>query len=163
MIYVTIEKTNYYYEKINYYYLTNISIYLFTYLFIYFHMTSRFKLGTNIYNLVHKHVKIAKGILDISHVLSIHKNQHEAVLPNTLQNGSSSTREAAPPEKPEPELFLEESEPCQTDPKSNRLEIWGIWGVGYAMGWFPWAVDATHKGRPLWHADGLPVFHVQRF
>jgi len=57
MIYVTIEKTNYYYEKINYYYLTNISIYLFTYLFIYFHMTSRFKLGTKIYNLVHKYVK----------------------------------------------------------------------------------------------------------
>jgi len=57
MIYVTIEKTNYYYEKTNCYYLTNICIYLFTYLFIYFHMTSRFKLGTNIYNLVHKHVK----------------------------------------------------------------------------------------------------------
>jgi len=54
--------------------------------------------------------------LDISHVLSIHKNQHEAVLPNALQNGSSSTRETAPPEKPEPELFLVEPEPCQTGP-----------------------------------------------
>jgi len=55
--------------------------------------------------------------LDISHVLSIHKNQHEAVLPNALQNGSISAREAAPPEKPEPELFLVEPEPCQTGPK----------------------------------------------
>jgi len=58
--------------------------------------------------------------LDISHVLSIHKNQHEAVLPNALQNGSSSTREAAPQEKPEPELFLVEPEPCQTGPTSLR-------------------------------------------
>jgi len=58
--------------------------------------------------------------LDISHVLSIHKNQHEAVWPNALQNGFSSTREAAPPEKPEPEPFLVEPEPCQTHPKIGR-------------------------------------------
>jgi hypothetical protein len=38
----------------------------------------------------------------------------EAVLPNVCQNGSNSTREATPPEEPEPEPFLEEPEPCQT-------------------------------------------------
>jgi len=36
----------------------------------------------------------------------------EAILPNVFQNRSSSTREAAPPEEPEP--FLEEPEPSQT-------------------------------------------------
>ena len=41
----------------------------------------------------------------------------EAVLPNVSQNSSSSTREAAPPEKPE--LFLKEPELCQTGP--NRV------------------------------------------
>jgi len=40
----------------------------------------------------------------------------EAVLPNVSQNSSSSTREAAPPEEPEPELFLKELELCQTGP-----------------------------------------------
>jgi hypothetical protein len=38
----------------------------------------------------------------------------EAVLPNVFQNGSNSTREVTPPA--EPELFLEEPEPCQTGP-----------------------------------------------
>jgi hypothetical protein len=41
----------------------------------------------------------------------------EAVLPNVFQNGSNSTREATPTAEPEPELFLEEPEPCQTGPK----------------------------------------------
>jgi hypothetical protein len=41
----------------------------------------------------------------------------EAVLPNLFQNGFSSIKKAAPPEEPEPETFLEESEPCQTGPK----------------------------------------------
>ena len=44
------------------------------------------------------------------------KQTREAVLPNIFQNGSNSTREAAPSEKPEPELFLEDPEPCQTGP-----------------------------------------------
>ncbi|RLM92185.1 heat shock protein binding protein [Panicum miliaceum] len=37
-----------------------------------------------------------------------------AVLPNVYQNGFNSTKEAAPQEEPEPELFLEEPQPCQT-------------------------------------------------
>ena len=41
----------------------------------------------------------------------------EAILPNVFQNRSSSTREAAPPEEPEP--FLEEPEPSQTDPETS--------------------------------------------
>ena len=44
-----------------------------------------------------------------------------AVLPNGFQNDSSSIREAAPPEEPEP--FLEESELCQTDPLYNMATI----------------------------------------
>ena len=44
------------------------------------------------------------------------KQSGEAVLPNIFQNGSNSTREAAPSEEPEPELFLEEPKPCQTGP-----------------------------------------------
>ena len=40
----------------------------------------------------------------------------EVVLPNVFINGFNFTREVAPPEKPEPELFLEEPEPCQTGP-----------------------------------------------
>jgi hypothetical protein len=44
------------------------------------------------------------------------KQTREAVLPNIFQNGSNSTREAAPPEEPELEPFLEEPEPCQTRP-----------------------------------------------
>ena len=46
------------------------------------------------------------------------KQTREVVLPNVFQNGSNSTREAAPSEEPEPELFLEELEPCQTGPDS---------------------------------------------
>ena len=41
----------------------------------------------------------------------------KVILPNVLQNGSSFTTKAALPEELEPELFLKESEPCQTDPK----------------------------------------------
>jgi len=40
----------------------------------------------------------------------------EAVLPNVFQNSSSSTKKAAPPEEPEPGLFLKEPELCQTGP-----------------------------------------------
>ena len=36
-------------------------------------------------------------------------------MPNVFENDSSSIREAAPPEEPEPELFSEEPEPCQID------------------------------------------------
>ena len=36
---------------------------------------------------------------------------------NILQNGSSSTREAALPQKSKPEPFLEEPESCQIDSK----------------------------------------------
>jgi hypothetical protein len=32
----------------------------------------------------------------------------------------NSTREATPPEEPEPEPFLEEPEPCQTGPQSSK-------------------------------------------
>ena len=39
----------------------------------------------------------------------------EAILPNVFENGSSSTREATPPEELEPELLSKELEPCQTD------------------------------------------------
>jgi hypothetical protein len=39
---------------------------------------------------------------------------------NILQNGFNSIRKAAPPEKPEPELFLEEPEPYQTDPNRRK-------------------------------------------
>ena len=35
-------------------------------------------------------------------------------MPNIFQNDFGSTREAAPPEEPEPELFFEESELYQT-------------------------------------------------
>jgi hypothetical protein len=41
----------------------------------------------------------------------------EAVLPNVSQNGFSSIRKAALLVEPEPELFLEEPEPYQTDPE----------------------------------------------
>ena len=34
------------------------------------------------------------------------------------KNGFSSTKKAVPPEELEPELFLKESKPCQTDPLS---------------------------------------------
>ena len=47
--------------------------------------------------------KIKKGILDIYNL----NLTGEAVLPNVFQNASSSTKEAAPPKKPEPELSLE--------------------------------------------------------
>ena len=33
-----------------------------------------------------------------------------------------AAREAAPSEEPEPELFLEEPEPCQTGPKLRQLK-----------------------------------------
>ena len=39
-----------------------------------------------------------------------------AVLPNIFQNGSNSTREAAPQEESEPELFLKEPKPYHTGP-----------------------------------------------
>jgi hypothetical protein len=50
-------------------------------------------------------------------------------LPNVFQNDSTSTREATPPEEPEPEPFLEEPEPCQTGPElgwANLLRV-GNW------------------------------------
>ena len=56
--------------------------------------------------------KKKKGNLDI---LQPQYNS-EAVLSNIFENGSSSIREAAPPEEPEPELFSEEPEPRQTGP-----------------------------------------------
>ena len=73
--------------------------------------------------------KNKKGILDIYNF----NLTGEAVLPNVFQN-ASSTKEAAPPKKPEPELFLEEPEPCQTDsikasdelPKSIRSSRSGV-------------------------------------
>jgi hypothetical protein len=37
-------------------------------------------------------------------------------LPNVFLKRLNSTREATPPEEPEPEPFLEEPEPCQTGP-----------------------------------------------
>jgi hypothetical protein len=48
-----------------------------------------------------------KGSLDSLDILSF-RQYKEAVLPNILQNDFSSTKEAAPPEEPELELFLEE-------------------------------------------------------
>ena len=50
-----------------------------------------------------KKEKKNKGNLDI---LQPQYNS-EAVLPNIFENGSSSIREDAPPEEPEPELFSE--------------------------------------------------------
>ena len=38
-------------------------------------------------------------------------------MPNIFQNDFSSTRKAAPPEEPEPELFFEELELYQMGPK----------------------------------------------
>ena len=60
-----------------------------------------------------KKEKKNKGNLDILQP----QYNGEAILPNIFENGSSSIREDAPPEEPEPELFSEEPEPCQTDPK----------------------------------------------
>ena len=44
------------------------------------------------------------------------KQLSEAVLPNVFQNDFSSIREVAPSKKLEPEPFLNEPEPYQTDP-----------------------------------------------
>jgi len=41
------------------------------------------------------------------------KQSGGAVLPNVFQNSFNSTRKTAPPEEPEPQLFLKEPEPCQ--------------------------------------------------
>jgi len=49
------------------------------------------------------------------------KQTKEAVLPNVFQNGSNSTREAAPPEESELQPFLEEPEACQTRPEWIKL------------------------------------------
>jgi hypothetical protein len=49
-------------------------------------------------------------------------------LPNVFQNGSSSIREAASSEEPEPEPFLEEPEPCQTGAKHGEEGTSGDWG-----------------------------------
>ncbi|CAL4952417.1 unnamed protein product [Urochloa decumbens] len=52
------------------------------------------------------------GFMDGFHLGGGKAGIGEVVLPNFLQNGSSSTKEAAPPEEPEPEPFLEEPDPC---------------------------------------------------
>ena len=51
------------------------------------------------------------------------KQLGRAVLPNNFQNGFCSTREVAPPKEPELESFLEEPEPCQTDPKYTTYRV----------------------------------------
>ena len=59
----------------------------------------------------------SRGIWDIVPVLAIH-NRHEELFSQTVsQNSSSSTREYAPTQDLEPELFLEEPEPYQMGPK----------------------------------------------
>jgi hypothetical protein len=53
--------------------------------------------------------------------LEIHQRSYFA---KRLLNRLNSTREATPPEEPEPEPFLEEPEPCQTGPYYNlRFEV----------------------------------------
>ena len=54
--------------------------------------------------------------MDIHPLPSILQKTEGVVLPNVFQNGFSSSRGAAPSEEPEPELFSEEPEPCQTGP-----------------------------------------------
>jgi hypothetical protein len=43
----------------------------------------------------------------------------------------NSTREATPPEEPEPEPFLEEPEPCQTGPYTVRPVFWYSFTSGF--------------------------------
>jgi hypothetical protein len=64
------------------------------------------------------------------------KQSGEAVLPNVFQNGSNSTREAAPLEEPELELFSKEPEPWQTGHTSGLSQ------------------EPMHAGSP---ADRLPL------
>jgi hypothetical protein len=49
-------------------------------------------------------------------LLSTLHNQEKPFCQSFSENGSSSTRKAAPPEEPELEPFWEEPEPCQTGP-----------------------------------------------
>ena len=44
-------------------------------------------------------------------------------MPNVFQNSFCSTREAAPLEELEPELFLKEPELCQTNPKCQFFMV----------------------------------------
>jgi hypothetical protein len=57
--------------------------------------------------------------------LEIHQRSYFAKL---FLKRLNSTREATPPEELKPELFLEETEPCQTDPKLEHFnsELFGF-------------------------------------
>ena len=81
-----------------------------------------FNLKTLKYKYICKHVTnmasySCRGIFDIVPVLAIHNRHRELFSQTVFQNSSSSTRESAPAQDPEPELFLEELEPYQTGPK----------------------------------------------
>ena len=63
---------------------------------------------------------------------------------NIFQNDCSSTGEAAPLEKPELKLFLEEPEPCQTDPQCQHAsglkytsKIKAYWPIILGEVWSP--------------------------
>jgi hypothetical protein len=58
------------------------------------------------------------GTMDIF-LIHDSKNTGGAILPN--ENTKQLSREANEPEKPEPEPFLEEVEPCQRRPKYKYL------------------------------------------
>jgi len=62
-----------------------------------------------------------RGIFDIVPVLAIHNRHRELFSQTVSQNSSSSTRESAPAQDPEPELFLEEPEPYQIGPNSGEV------------------------------------------
>jgi hypothetical protein len=57
-----------------------------------------------------------KGIIDISPFLSNLHCREKPFCQTFSKNDSNTTREAAPPEEPEPEPFWVEPEPCQTGP-----------------------------------------------
>jgi hypothetical protein len=53
------------------------------------------------------------GFMNGFHLGGAKAGIEDAILPNVFQNSFRSTKEAAPPEEPELELFSEEPQPCQ--------------------------------------------------
>ena len=73
---------------------------------------------------------------------------------NVFENDSSSTREVAPPEEPEPELFSEEAEPCQIGPIYEKgSSAPGLYGapVHRAVAFFRCILDGS-DGAIVWYA-----------
>jgi len=83
----------------------------------------------------------------------------EAVLLNISQNSSNSTRKAAPPKKPEPELFLKKPV-CKTDPAF----LGGAWFqqvrtpwlrvIVVSLGRAPGGPALTNRGGVAWRSGG---------